>query len=77
MRDHPRLAVQATAALVIGWILGGVVLLVGLAVLLIAVALLLVAVGLLIFSVGLAVSSLAVVPLTGGHVYYRLTSMRA
>lgn len=77
VRARPLVAVRALAALVTGWLLGGVLLLVGLLVLLVAVATLWVGVGLLVLPIGLAVCMLAVLPLTGGHVYYRLATLRA
>lgn len=77
LRAHPVLAVRALATLVLGWVLGGVILLVGLLLVLVAIATAWVGVGFLILPVGLLVCLLAVVALTGGHVGYRRATLRA
>lgn len=77
LRAHPLLAVRALATLVLGWVLGGGVLLVGLFVVLVAIGTLWVGLGFFILPVGLVVCLLAVMPLTGGHVGYRRASLRA
>lgn len=68
---------EPLAALVAGWLLGGATLLLGLLVVLIGVATAWIGIGLLILPVGAAICLLAVLPLAGGHVYYRLATLRA
>lgn len=77
LRAYPLLTVRALAALVAGWLLGGATLLLGLLVVLIGVATAWIGIGLLILPVGAAICLLAVLPMAGGHVYYRLATLRA
>lgn len=75
--SHPLLAVRAVATLVLGWVLGGVILLGGLLLFLLAIATAWVGLGFLILPVAVAVCLLSVAPLAICHVGYRRATLRA